>query len=243
MAGTPNRPVYKPTFCPKCGKQFEYGVYAQIHIPGDHKLKKQLLNKTLFFPTCPYCKEQFKIKPNCIYINELKLEAFAVTDAPNTEELKELLIKGDGEGFFQNIPDDDPMSMLRGMCKRRIVREVDSFREKILLSDNNYDDRIIELMKLSLSELMEKQARKPVYRIFLDNTSGNILEFVAIMGARPPFENISVKTAASVYTYYWKKYISKLGKPGEDEYIYTDQKWAKKSRLLQDEDPGFVLPF
>lgn len=35
---------------------------------------------------------------------------------------------------------------------------MDSFREKILLSDNNYDDRIIELMKLSLSGILEEDA-------------------------------------------------------------------------------------
>lgn len=36
-------------------------------------------------------------------------------------------------------------------------------------------------------------------------------------------------------------YESFLGKPEEDEYITTDQKWAAKSGLLKDEDAGFVI--
>ena len=119
---------------------------------------------------------------------------------------------------------------------------MDSFREKILLSDNNYDDRIIELMKLSLSGILEKENREPVYRIFLEETSGNQLEFTAIMGKRAPFEYVSVKAPSIVYTQYRDKYQNRLGKPEEDEYIITDQKWAAKSGLLKDEDAGFVIP-
>ena len=117
-----------------------------------------------------------------------------------------------------------------------------AFREKILLSDNNYDDRIIELMKLSLSGLLEKQHHMPVYRIFLEDTAGNLLVFNAFMGAHPPFELISVKTPAGVYNQYRDKYLHRLGKPEDDEYITTDQKWAMQSGLLDDEDPGFIIP-
>ena len=59
--------ITKPVLCGFCGKEFDYTVYPMIHIPGDHKLKKKVLNKTLFFPTCPSCKEEIKLKPNCIY--------------------------------------------------------------------------------------------------------------------------------------------------------------------------------
>ncbi len=132
---------------------------------------------------------------------------------------------------------------MKGLYVRRVVHDVDAFREKILLSDNNYDDRIIELMKLSLSGLLEKENHKPVYRIFLEDSSGSQLEFTAIMGRHAPFEYISIKTGANVYTHYRNKYLDKLGRPEEDEYISTDQKWAARSGLLADEDAGFVLPF
>ena len=54
-------------------------------------------------------------------------------------------------------------------------------------------------MKLSLSELLEKDTNTPVYRIFLEDTAGNQLEFTAIMGARAPFEYVTVKSEANVY--------------------------------------------
>ena len=112
----------------------------------------------------------------------------------------------------------------------------DSFREKILLSDNNYDDRIIELMKLSFSCLIEKENEEPVYRIFLEDTAGSKMIFTAILGNHAPYEYITIETQVNVYNQYRDKYLHKLGRPEEDEYIVTDQKWAKKTGLLKDED-------
>ena len=132
---------------------------------------------------------------------------------------------------------------MKGLYKRRVVHNVDAFREKVLLSENNYDDRIIELMKLSLSGLIEKNNHMPVYRIFLDEASGSQMLFVAILGAHAPFEYINIKTVSNVYTQFKDKYLGKLGRPEEDEYISTDQEWAKSSGLLKDDDAGFMIPF
>ena len=233
--------ITKQVLCGFCGKEFDYTVYPEIHIPGDHKLKKKVLNKTLFCPTCPYCKEEIKLKPNCIYRNDSKKEVVIVTDSQDTD-FETLLMTGN-IALNDVHSDEDVLAFIGGLYKRRVVRDVDSFREKILLSDNNYDDRIIELMKLSLSEILEKENHEPVYRIFLEETSGNQLEFTAIMGKRAPFEYVSVKTPSIVYTQYKNKYQNKLGKPEEDEYIATDQKWAERSGLLKDEDAGLMYSF
>ena len=145
--------------------------------------------------------------------------------------------------FNDIMTDDDVVDFMKGLYTRRVVYDVDSFREKILLSDYNYDDRIIELIKLSLSGLLERENHTTVYRIFLEETSGNQLEFTAIMGSHAPFEYVSIKSPGSVYGQYCNKYIDKLGRPEEDEYITTDQKWAARSGLLEDEDAGFVIPY
>lgn len=232
--------VNMPTECPFCGKTFDYTLYPEIHIPGDSKLKKKVLNKTLFFPNCPYCGNEFKLKPNCIYHDENRKEIFIVTDLPDASF--ESLMKS-GDIHFDNVrTEDDFMEFMKGRYKRRVVHDVDAFREKILLSDNNYDDRIIELMKLSLSGLLEKENRMPVYRIFLESTAGNRLEFTAILGNRASFEYVTINSHTIVYNQYRDKYLKKLGRPEEDEYISTDQQWAKKSGLLKDDDAGFMLP-
>lgn len=240
LKGIIMEPMTNLVVCGFCGKEFEYTLYPEIHIPGDHKLKKKVLDKTLFFPTCPHCKEEIKLKGNCIYQNDNKKEIFIVTDLPDADFETKLKT---GDLHFNDVHTDDDLGKFAvGLFKRRVVHDVDSFREKILLSDNNYDDRIIELMKLSLSELLEKENHEPVYRIFLEETSGNMLKFTAIMGKRAPFEYIDIKTPSNVYTQYKNKYFNKLGRPEEDEYITTDQKWAAKSGLLKDEEAGFIIP-
>ena len=231
-------PISKSVQCGFCGKLFEYKLYPEITIPGDHKLKKQVLNKTLFVPRCPYCKQQIKVKPECIYRNKTKNEIFVVTDTL-IDHFEDMLITGDI--LFSDIAsDEDIEKLVIGMYKRRIVRDIDSFREKILLSDNNYDDRIFELMKLSLSRLIERKTHSKVYRIFLDDTSGHNLLFTAITGERPPFEYISINSNPGVYVKYRKKYLDRLGLPNEDEYIFTDQNWAKESGLLEDDDESLI---
>jgi len=188
--------VNMPTQCPFCGKMFDYTMYPEIHIPGDYKLKKKILNKTLFFPKCPHCGEEVKLKAGCMYCNEIRKEMFIVTD--QQDATFENMMKT-GDIFFNDIrTDDDVTDFMKGLFIRRVVHDEDAFREKILLSDNNYDDRIIELMKLSLSGLLEKDKHMPVYRIFLEDTAGSQLEFTAIMGAHAPFEYVSISTASSV---------------------------------------------
>ena len=231
--------VVKPAQCPSCGKYFDYALYPEIRIPGDNKLKKKVLNRDLFFPKCPSCGEVFKLRASCMYRNDDRREMFIVTDAKEGE--LEKLMKTGALTFNDIMTEEEASAFLAGLLKRRIVYDVDSFREKIMLSDYNYDDRIIELMKLSLSKILEKDVNAPVYRIFLEETSGNNLHFTAIMGSRPPFEYINVRTQAKGYNYFRDKYIDKLGKPEADEYISTDQKWAKESGLLEDEDPGFMV--
>ena len=232
--------VDMPTKCPSCGRLFDYTMYPKIHIPGDNKLKKKVLNKTLFFPKCPYCQEDFKLKATCLYINEDRRELFAVM-ASKDIVLDDLMKTGDIK-LSDATTEEDVIDSLRGLFKRRIVYDVDAFREKILLSEYNYDDRIMELMKYSLSGLLEKDNHIPVYRIFLEESSGNQLVFTAIMGARAPFDIINVRTQASVYNHFRNQYLNMLDSPEKDEYIYTDQNWAAKSGLLKDGDAGFVIP-
>ena len=230
-----------PVQCGFCGRIFDYTMYPEINIPGDSKLKKKILNKTLFFPTCPHCRQECKLKVNCIYRDENRKDWFVVTDRTDTK-IEEMMKTGNLH-FNDISTDDDVVDFMKGCYKRRVVHDVDAFREKILLSDYNFDDRIIELMKLSLSGIFENEKHMPVYRIFLENASGNQMEFTAIMGNHAPFEYNSIKTLPDVYTYFRNTYIRRLGRPEEDEYISTDQKWAARSGLLKEEDPGFVIPF
>ena len=242
MSGNNEKPksIVKPVKCPFCKRFFDYEVFPEIIIPGDSKLKKRLLNGSLFQPICPHCGEEFKLKVNCMFRNDNKGELIVATESEDAK-YEEFLTSG-GIHFDDVKTKDDAMNFVKGLLKRRVVHDVDSFREKVLLSEYNYDDRIIELMKLSLAGLMEKEYHEPVYRIFLGETSGNQMEFEAIMGAKAPFEYVTVKTPANVYTHFKNKYLDKLGKPEDDEYIITDQKWAKESGLLEEEDPGFIIP-
>ena len=232
--------IEKPVECPKCHRIFDYALYPDIRIPGNNKLKKKILRKEMFYPVCPYCGEEFKIKGECIYRDMNKKELYIVTESLASGILD--LVKTGGIPLDDIKADDEEMTFFKSLLKKRVVDNVDAFREKILFSDCNYDDRIMELIKLSLSGILEKENHTPVYRIFLEDASGSTLEFTAFLGAIPPFETATIKTGASVYTYFSDKYLDQLGNPEDDEYILTDQKWARNSGLLKEDDAGFVIP-
>ncbi|SFP96478.1 CpXC protein [Lachnospiraceae bacterium XBB1006] len=54
-------------------------------------MKKQVLNRVLFFPTCSACGEEFKIRASCVYRNDTKKEIFIL--AEETNEVFESLMK------------------------------------------------------------------------------------------------------------------------------------------------------
>ena len=66
---------------------------------------------------------------------------------------------------------------------------------------------------------------------------------VFMKGLYTRFEYVTVKVAANVYYQFGNKHQNMLGRAEDDEYISTDQEWARKSGLLKDEDPGFMVPF
>ena len=174
-----------------------------------------------------------------MYRNDNKREWFVVIDQEDGE-IGSMMRSGNIR-LNDVKTDEDVLGFTKGLLIRRVVHDVDAFREKILLSDNNYDDRIIELMKLSLSRLIKKETNIPVYRIFLEETAGSQLEFTAILGNRPPFEYCTVKSVVNAYNQFRNKYMNVLGRPEDDEYIFTDQKWAAQSGLLKDGDDGFGI--
>lgn len=54
------------------------------------------------------------------------------------------------------------------------------------------------------------------------------------------YEYVDIKAPISIYYQYYNKYSDKIDKPMNDEYITTNQEWAKNSGLLSDDDIGFL---
>ena len=184
--------------------------------------------------------KEFKLKPSCIYRDDNK--KLMIIAADSSDAALENLLKSGNIRFNDVRNDNDIADFLKRMYTRRIVHDVDAFREKILLSENHCDDRVIELMKLALSGLMKREHSEPVYRVFLEDLTHNFMEFTVITGKRAPFEYVTVNTPLDSYNSFQKRYQQKLGRSEDDEYIETDQRWAAKAGLLDDDDLNLLIP-
>jgi|GEM_PF-1934047 len=221
--------------CPYCGKAFWFEQKTSLRIPGDEKYKEQILSSEYYQPFCPKCGQQLKFSVSCTYMDSEKKLMILSEPEP---------MKGQDEQILARLrmdhvdASDSPLEnvgswYLRSFC-RRVVYNGDSLREKIYLWDLGYDDRIIELLKLSLSQAYIKEHGGTVNRMFLDEREGERLTFILMLGERAPYEMVSLDAPASAYDLFREQLSSRLGPPNRDEYLITDRDWAIASGLLNE---------
>ena len=113
--------------CQKCQTELGVNIFDVISLDDFHK---ELLKKNeLFTIECYNCHNKIKLDYDCLCLDEKKKYAIALCHEENIENIS-------------NLFSDQQIEY-----KKRIVN--DSFRllEKVYIFDNNFDDRIIEIMK------------------------------------------------------------------------------------------------
>ena len=136
--------------CPKCGKIVEIGVWDSIEIPYDAPQKDKVLNNTFFRVLCEDCKVLFPVAYPCVY-NDLE-QRYLIWIAPTMNEKEQ----SDIATHNDKLKNDNVVRLAQKAYRFRIVRSSNELREKIIIFDEGFDDRIIELMKLAYVPAIRK---------------------------------------------------------------------------------------
>ncbi|MDD3057382.1 MAG: CpXC domain-containing protein [Sphaerochaeta sp.] len=127
--------------CPHCKEQGEQQLTPFLDLGKHPKQKLAILTDSLFTLTCPSCKQQYSVLHELLVVDEKQHYAFMLI--PDTE-------LGEVDGKVTGKEEFDEYLL-------RLVGSSAGLKEKLLLLDNNLDDRVIELCKLYLSMQLEQQ--------------------------------------------------------------------------------------
>ena len=130
----PSQFIKQSFICPVCLNEELMTVWTLIHAQADPDLKERLLRKTLQLHPCSNCGREFQIESGLVYLDSER--KFMITYEP------ELTIPAAWQPHFSDSVQAD--------WTIRLTTDLNQLIEKIHILDSRLDDRLVELLKLSL---------------------------------------------------------------------------------------------
>ncbi|MBQ3125322.1 MAG: CpXC domain-containing protein [Clostridia bacterium] len=141
--------------CPKCSQMSDITVWSSITVKDSPDLKSDLLSGKINMFKCPSCENMALMPHPMLYHDEEKrlMISFSPTNDPVLKEQ-----------MFQNVKESSSKSgeleKLEGY-NLRFITEYNELLEKVLIFDNELNDKVIEVIKLMiLSQDVEKSEQR-----------------------------------------------------------------------------------
>ncbi len=132
--------------CPKCTSEQSITHWQSVNVTLDPDLKKKVLNHAIVRFTCENCGYVAEVYHPLLYHDmEQRLVLFLGEEAPDDPAY---------EGIFDSL-----VSSIEAGHTFRLVGSVSELVEKILIRDAGLDDRVIEVVKLSILEQLDESLR------------------------------------------------------------------------------------
>ena len=147
----------KSVACPQCGASSEVKVFKTVNVTTDRNFREQLLSGEMLHFHCPNCGHDAQLRYPMLYndINN-KFMVYFIPDAAKDKVTDEALEKEYGE--------------LAGI-RRRLVGDFNELKEKIHIFESGLDDRVIEVVKAALKDVVEKRTGEQVTGGYLSKYS------------------------------------------------------------------------
>lgn len=151
--------------CEKCGKENKVKVWNSLNVTIDRKYKKTILDDTFFKFQCSKCGHKGKLQYQCLYNDMEKNMMIYMIPGYDENSIKDL-----NEVLKNNISNE----MMKENYILRVVSNAGELREKILINENNYDDIIMELLKIYYRALFYQQSpEKEIEMAYFEVREGN----------------------------------------------------------------------
>jgi hypothetical protein len=160
--------------CQSCGQRIEYAVLNTIHSKVDAFEAQQVLRGEIFKARCERCDEEIQLLYETVFYDEDNDAAIYFVQEQNVAGVytalrltEELFAKDASIG--KNIGNNP---IVDASIKRIVSRPADLV-EKAIIFSNGYDDRVVELVKLTcISKLSDKDPDFDVEEAFFDMQDG-----------------------------------------------------------------------
>lgn len=156
--------------CPKCGKESDFMVWQSINTTLDPDMKEKVRTGEAFLFTCPDCGEKTSVFYTTLYHQMEDHVMIQLNLGGNIEESIEFM-----KGIFRNDKGEvvDFDIKLDEDYQNRVVTDMNSFREKLMILDAGLDDKVIELMKLFMRSHLQENNPELEIEEFLFEINGD----------------------------------------------------------------------
>lgn len=134
--------------CPKCGADNEIKIFKTVNATTDPQFREQLLNGELLRFRCKNCGCEAELKYPLLY-NDMK-NRFMVYYIPEIDREKLT-----DEVLEKHYGDIDHIT-------RRLASSFNELKEKIHIFESGLDDRVLEVVKAALKDVVEKRTGESV---------------------------------------------------------------------------------
>ena len=220
--------------CPECGKAHKVIMYDRVIAPQQNDLKSKILKGEMFKFTCADCGATMPLIYPCLYQDTEK--GYMVWFAPASEGT----IQDKLEVFNEKAKDDEEYGKMLKQYKLRMVTNLNSFVEKLLIFDQDMDDRSIEVQKAMLAVQLHnttKYKNDDIRGIFFGVTKDKNYTFTVI------FEKAGVVTVNCDMDQYYKIYIQQKKKfqaYTPEGFVLIQSKWGSEqfARIMHETKPA-----
>lgn len=205
--------------CPKCGQESEFQMWRSINVSLDPEMKRKIVDQSAFDFACPHCGVHTKVVYPFLY-HDMGVHMMMYFVSEEEVEKTYNLFRGEDDKF---------KNLFAGMDEEkyvyRIVTDLNSVREKIMIFDEGYDDRVIELMKIFLQQHMQNQ--NPEFKteaIYFDSCMDNN-EGTGFVLLSEDGQFASVSFVEEIYDSF-KELIDKNRPAIHEDDLIIDFEWA-----------------
>lgn len=211
-----SRKIMATFICPHCNNEVAIQIWESVNVDLNPEQKGKILNGKFFDFTCEHCRTTTKVLFSCLY-HDMTHQFMIYLVGNQTEADKAVKM-------FYDLPINDDKTFADYQV--RITTDDNVWREKAIIYDSGYDDRIVEIVKLFyLGNLKEQYPNLNVRRVFFSpekTNNGFVLEFLC-----QDDNFFTAEIPNDFYRKVEKAYHSKI----QQERIYqfnVDTDWAMK---------------
>lgn len=206
--------------CPHCSKESSFTMWQNIDSVEDPMLKQQIIDGTILDFKCPYC--DYSVALHYDLLVNLRDDGVMLHMIANPEDAAKL------PGLIEEQEKMLPVEAQAAarLYVQRIVPDLATLREKILIFDADLDDRVIELMKVVYSgQFAAQRGFEPAHVFFDVNEKGErVFELYSdddILATAPVDKDL--------YNSLQHAPKRKLKAIRKDRVYFVNKEWALKS--------------
>lgn len=200
--------------CPNCRSKTHVKLWTSINPQLAPGLRKKIMNETLFDFFCPRCQYKSHLQYPFLY-NDMK-HNFMLYFIPYAKK---------DRVDFPEVQRNYPQLNKR---IKRLVKDLNHMKEKIIIFENGLDDKAIEFTKYSLEKVILKKTNKYVessYFCMFDKQEKRIGFVFFFNDKEDPLYHVTTLEA-------YDKYINTMKKTNAFDdikkgFLAIDQKWVR----------------